>query len=498
VPLPASVNSEFSDISPTFFGNNDELLFMSTRDDRSNSDDAVFRVFHAQRISETEWKSPTRVDAFGAFTLFNAKIEVVNKDGKAFVFSKGKLNYSEPTTESRSWTTPREFDSKLSSDYVESHFFINDDEDVIIFSSDKNVEGISLYESRKDKSTGEWSEPKLLPSTVNSEYFEDSPFLSHDGQYLYFSSNRESSIGGYDIYRSKWDAKNNTWMEAENLGYPINTIDDEIHFQLNEDNNSGYFSSNRLHSQGDYDIYYFKKEVMITVNGIAKDDNGNPISNKELVFRPAKYTDETFTANTDENGNYSVELFQNEPFIAQLSDDNQESNKVDFTPTGNGSFKKDLVFTMADKPQTTTDIAVADSEEDIKRQEEELASIENIGSKYRSASSVDINNIYFETDSDKITSQSEGIIVTITEMMTTFPDAQIKIIGHTDNVGNADYNLGLSKRRANSLKNELVKRGINENRITTEGKGESDPIASNLQEKEGRALNRRIEIKVID
>jgi hypothetical protein len=252
--LPEPINSEYSDLSPSFFSGHDELLLVSARPTEPVYEADQYHVFHTFKKNGA-WNKPTPMHHFGHFDFYSAKIEVVSADGKAFVYKDdngGNLFYSEPTADN--WTELKEFDTNLKKRYVGSHFFIDDQETTVIFASEKGGQ-VDLYQTTK-LGSGEWSDPE--PVGINTEYNEDSPYLSHDGKYLYFSSDRPQSIGGYDIFRSEWNATTGTWSTPENLGFPINTIDDEFHFQLNEDNQTGYLSSNRLHSRGDFDIYSFE------------------------------------------------------------------------------------------------------------------------------------------------------------------------------------------------------------------------------------------------
>ncbi len=259
IELGDEINSKYADISPAFYKNENELLFASARPLSQEDNGNTYRIFHSVR-SENGWTPVDDVKSLGTFTSKTAKVEVVSENGKLFIYREksGDLNFSEPVN--KGWTVPREFDSKLKKSLVESHFFISDEEDHIFFASDKGGNGLDIYESYLNKKTGEWSNPAPVLGSVNSDYDEDSPFLSHDGKYLYFSSNRPTSLGGFDVYRAKLDQSSRKWSKPENLGYPINTIDDEINFQVNEDGKSGYLSSKRLGSKGDYDIYYFQEK----------------------------------------------------------------------------------------------------------------------------------------------------------------------------------------------------------------------------------------------
>src|SRR5690606_37157144 len=103
-----------------------------------------------------------------------------------------------------------------------------------------------------------WAVPVKLPDIINTEYNEDCPYLSQDGQFLYFASEGHNSMGGYDLFRSKWDQETNTFSEPENLGYPINSTDDDRSICVTADNRLAYISAYRPNGIGDLDIYRVK------------------------------------------------------------------------------------------------------------------------------------------------------------------------------------------------------------------------------------------------
>jgi hypothetical protein len=105
---------------------------------------------------------------------------------------------------------------------------------------------------------GNWSEPFKLGNEINTTYNEDFPYLSTDGITLYFSSEGHNTIGGFDLFKSVWNPEENTWTMAENLGYPLNTTDDDRSISLTPDNRVGYISALRPGGQGDLDIYRVK------------------------------------------------------------------------------------------------------------------------------------------------------------------------------------------------------------------------------------------------
>lgn len=139
--------------------------------------------------------------------------------------------------------------------YIESSACISEDGDVMFFARRQNIsENSDLFMCRK-LPTGQWSQALKLPEHINSPYNEDFPFLSYDGESLYFSSDGPNSMGGYDLFKCKWNKEENQFSPPENLGHPINSTDDERSISVTMDNRLGYISAFRPNGNGDLDIY---------------------------------------------------------------------------------------------------------------------------------------------------------------------------------------------------------------------------------------------------
>ncbi|MFT7234102.1 MAG: hypothetical protein ACI8TA_003331, partial [Cyclobacteriaceae bacterium] len=175
--LEAPINGKYAEMSPVYFEEKKELIYASASTTKSED----FKIYHSTR-SGYEWTNPTELAALGVFSGENANVEVVNEDGKLFLFNEkeGSLYYSEPSA--NGWGTPKEFDSKVSSKNLASHFFINTHEDRIIFVSKQKHHGLDLFESFKDLNSGKWSKPTALSEKINSIWDEESPYLSPDEQ----------------------------------------------------------------------------------------------------------------------------------------------------------------------------------------------------------------------------------------------------------------------------------------------------------------------------
>ncbi len=331
--LDEGINTQYAELSPIFITQNDELLFLS---DRADFFGGKFQIYHTKHTGDRNWSKPTIVEDLGIFARDNASIEVVDEDGRLFYFKKdkgGNLFFSEPIRDSNGWSPPTEFDSKISATDLSSHFFINEHEDFIIFA--KNVgtskkKNLDLFRSFKDPSKGNWSKPAPLSSSVNSGYNEDSPYLSPDEKKLYFASDGHETMGGYDIFVSEVDPEKFTWSEPKNLGFPINSPDDEMHFKLNPDQVSGYFTSNRLNTFGDFDIFFFWEIHKVTIKGrIIDEETDTPITDARIFFRPLAYADLYYFSPIDENGQYQTDITADDVFVVEIKQDNGEIVELD-------------------------------------------------------------------------------------------------------------------------------------------------------------------------
>ncbi|WP_421877026.1 hypothetical protein [Marinoscillum sp.] len=326
--LESPINSASAELSPVYFEDENELLFASNR---GKSGETPFVIYYS-KSGPNGWEAPVELANLGSFGRKNANIEVVNEDGKLFLFrddNGGDLYYSQAS--GAKWTTPVEFDARVSNNHIASHFFINEHEDRIIFASDEGDDGLDIYESFRDPANGKWSRPSAFYSSINSEFNEDSPYLSPDEQTLYFCSDRPGGIGGFDVYKSTYNPDDYSWSEPENMGWPINSPNDEFHFKMNADQTSGYFVSNRLHTKGDYDIYFFWEVEKVKIQGRIFDNQVNgPLTNAEIRFHPSQYLDEYFVSKIDQTGRYSTKIISDEIFKVEILLDGQVIHEEKF------------------------------------------------------------------------------------------------------------------------------------------------------------------------
>jgi len=303
---------------------------------------------------------------------------------------------------------------------------------------------------------------------INTAGDELAPFIHADNQTLYYTSNGLPGYGGTDIYMIK-KTGDKTWSKPENLGYPINTIENEGSLFVAADGVTAYYASDRADTKGYLDLYKFtlKPDVRpiktLYVKGYvtdAKTQKGLPCTVELSSDSSQKILSDV---QTDETGFYFITL--------------PVGKNYTFTVNRKGYLFYSDVFNLADKPSDST------YEKNILLQPVELNAI------------VRMKNIQFPNNSFQLEPVSMIELNKLIQLMNDNPSLKIQINGYTDNVGNDADNLKLSENRAKAVVDFLVTKDIDAKRMTWKGFGETQPIADNSTE-EGRALNRRTEFKI--
>ncbi len=318
---------------------------------------------------------------------------------------------------------------------------------------------------------GSYTSPINMGPTINTCGDEFGIVLAADGKTLYFNSNGHTSYGSADVYVTKrLDDTWTNWTVPLNLGPEINSEDWEGQISLSADGEFGYISTSHNVPDGSEDIFRFKlgkakPEAVILVYGRVIDPKtGEPVSSTIQYFDLA--TNELLgTATSNEvTGEYKIILpaGKNYAFYAE---------KEGYYPVSE-NLKADAVKEYAEL-----------------KYDLQLSSV-TVGDVIR------LNNIFFDSDKSDLKAESEAELNRLFSFLVSNPTAKIEIGGHTDNKGNDEYNQTLSQSRVNSVINYLVSKGINKDRLTGTGYGEKNPLTTNETE-DGRALNRRVEFKLL-
>ena len=372
--------------------------------------------------------------------------------------------------ENNAWSLVQTFSDKISkSDSWESQPTVSSDGKTIIFASDR-VGGygkIDLYEINWEN--GKWTSPKNLGSAINSSDHEKSPYLHTDGRTLFFSSTNFPSLGGFDIFYSRKDSLGN-WQVPKNIGYPINTLADEISLFVSTDGNKAYFASNQLAGIGGWDIYSFvlyddaKPERVLFLNGELMDENGQFLEDVELEIKNIN-TNKVTIVKVDEG-----------TYVSSLTLENDDDVLITIKKEG---FAFNSVYISANDTSFSSPANL----------DFELHSLVN-------GRSFDLNNIYFETNSFQISSIAKNVIFEFTAYLKLNKNIEIEINGFTDNIGESIDNQILSENRAKAVYELLITYNLNKERLSYNGYGERFPRVDNTSIS-NRVQNRRTEFRII-
>ncbi|MBT1690261.1 OmpA family protein [Fulvivirgaceae bacterium PWU37] len=559
VNIGREINSEFEDYAPVFNETEDEVVFTTRRrDDNLNQnvfdDNKPWEDIFFSTKKDGKWSFAKNIGEPVNTPYHDSNLSLSADGNTLFIFKDdggGDIYFSERTN--GVWSPPAPLPGIINSSFEEKSISMSADEKTLYFSSNRpgGYGGLDIYRATKD-SKGAWSNVKNLGPKINTEVDDDGPFIDYDGTTLYFSSRGRRGMGGFDVFRATFDPASNEWSEPENLGYPINTPDDDVFFVASKDGKRAYYSSVREDGMGYLDIYMITipdglknlaskttptpvkepdpiKEPTPDPVTVARNDQTKEPTTVEPVTPPVNDPTKTDATKQPTKEPVKTEPVKTEPKVAPVkketiplkyevtivdSDSKTPVNAkvklvgakdnviVPLTNNGNG------VYTFSVKSQQPKDyrlsvdadgyifvnqnvrIAGASTDEKTVGRTIELRKI-SIG-----ATSI-LRNLYFDFDKATFQTESYTELNKLEAMMRSNPDMQIEIGGHADAVGTKAYNLFLSRKRAEAVKDYLTKKGVDARRIKATGYGKSRPLASNDDEEEGRELNRRVEFTVL-
>ncbi|MBC6609522.1 OmpA family protein [Hymenobacter sp. BT507] len=489
--LGPTINTQWSEHSPVI-SQDDQVLLFTSRSDNMNETPVVTEknkskvkdkklaadgqyyenIYEAKRINDEEWEKPRSLSTVLNGKGHDASIQVFDNDTKLLMYRNdedGDIFYSEKV--GSDWTEAKKLNGNINSKSYESDAYITPDGQTIYFSTSKYSEDgtLDIYYSTRQPG-GDWGPAKSIGSAINTPYDDDSPYLSRDGKTLYFASRGHNTMGGYDIFKSEWDEVGRKWGRAENMGYPINTPDDDTYYRLSPDGSYAYLSSYRIGGYGEKDIYTINYIKNVTIRGqvFSARDSATVIPGVELVFS-GKQADNTALSYRDvtkpTTGDYQVSLLSGRTYQVAVSKDGKNIETQEF-----------------EVPISTNDSTTI---------------VKNFYVPYvDTTSQVALNNIYFDTDKYNLRPESITELDNIARILKANPGINISVEGNCDSRNTDEYNMVLGQNRANAAYNYLKKQGVAETRMVTVSYGERRPAAPN-DSPENMQLNRRTEFRVI-
>jgi outer membrane protein OmpA-like peptidoglycan-associated protein/tetratricopeptide (TPR) repeat protein len=466
--LGDSINSSALEYYPSLTIDGNKMVF--TRRISGDED------FYESNFINGKW-SKAKPLAGKVNTNLNEGAQCISQDGQWIIFTgcnypegKGSCDLYISFKTKKGWSEAENLGPMINTDFWESSPSLSPDKRDLYFASSISggLGGRDIWVTHR-LPTGKWSRPQNLGPAVNTSGDESCPFMHADNETLYFNSNGQPGYGSTDLFYTK-KINDSLWLVAENLGYPINTIDDEGSLIVAADAKTAYYASDKGEGKGGLDLYSF----------VLRED----IRPLKTLWVKGKVFDKKTLAGLPS----SVELInlKNRNVISKIQTD-EEGNYLTTLPVG-----KDYAFNVNRKGYLfySDNFSLRSNPIDsVYNKDIPLQSLE-------SGAAIVLKNIFFDTKKFDLKPESISELDKIVLLLNDNPKLKIQISGYTDNVGLAKDNLLLSINRAKSVTAYLLQKGIAVTRLVAKGFGSTKPIADNKTEN-GKALNRRTELSVL-
>ena len=470
INLGDSVNTKNAEYYPSLSVSDSLLVFSRRtgggREDFYKSIMQENNFLQAQEVDGTlndhPYKGALSVSSDGEFIVYAANY------GNDKGFGNFDLYIAYKTKEG--WSEPENLGPNVNTRYWETAPSLSPDNKILYFTSDRQggFGGRDLYYCTK-LPNGKFGKAINMGPIVNSNGDDLYPFICADNQTLFFTSNGHEGYGGTDLFLVRKDLQG-SWSKPINLGYPINTINEEGSICINSLGNTAYFASDRFDTKGSLDIYSFelRTDLRPLKTLFIKGQVVDAITNNGIACAVELFSNDNAQAimkvTADEKGRYYIAL----PFGKDYT----------FIVNRNGYlFYSDIYTLSKEQPDSTYTKNIA---------LQPIAVNKNIVFK----------NVTFKTNSFELLPSSLAELDKLVELMQQNSSVKVLIKGHTDNVGKPIDNLVLSTNRAKAVVDYLISKKIEASRLQFKGFGDAKPLESNITE-EGRSKNRRTEFEVL-
>ncbi|ARS37237.1 OmpA family protein [Pontibacter actiniarum] len=506
-PLTSLNNAGFSDFSPVQYGNNG-VIFTSDRGvNKGDKEAKIFgwtgrpylQLFMAQQNAQGEWGRPealqevvntdfhnaTASTAQDGQKLYFTRTQMVpalgntNIDPTSWVEKQEKPNYVNRleiyTAEKQggSWSNVQPFSYNKVEEYSVGHPAVSPDGQVLYFASDMpgSLGDTDIFYSTR-QADGTWGEPVNAGPVVNTSGRESFPYVDAAGK-LYFASDSHTGMGGMDIFSAEGEQGN--WRAVRNLGYPINSPQNDYGIMFTEPGERGLLSSNRDSQNGTEDIYAFtvlQKPVVLAITTLGRFQNDKkrtvqePLPETRILVARKNSKDSTVVI-TDKEAKHYMEA--------------RTGNTYAFSGSKIGYLKMG------------TDVAVPASAPDTMQ-------VALIFDKNEVEKAIVLDNIYYDLDKWEIRPDAAKELDKMVTLLKNNPRVEIELSAHTDSRESAQYNQLLSERRAQAAVDYLVSKGIDSSRLTAKGYGKTRLVnrcATGVECSEAEhQMNRRTEFTI--
>jgi outer membrane protein OmpA-like peptidoglycan-associated protein len=485
-PALGAINTPAQEFSPTFSADGKTMIFSSTR----GSGKGGFSHLYVSKLVDAKWSAPAPLHAVNS--QFNDETPYLSADGKILLFAsdrdgsielpkdaQGRVRVSFDIYlaqwDGKTWSNPRPV-QEINTPWNEKSPSLSRDGRLLFFSSwpfgDMQRSRIRVLDLKSNGNTIE-----DLPPQINSGNQETALVPGEDDTRYYFSSRRPGGKGGWDIWQTRFDK--GVWAEPELLGGNVNTEGHEAFLAVSQGN---YFISSTFNREkSDYDL------------------NIEPIQQQPIVKKEAPKAAQKHWQVQLIDADTRAKIAGYVRLDVLEADSEKESA---YTVEQNGGADHAITLDAPKKVSSEEIVRLTGKSAGYlpSTEDTDVPTIEG-GTyllplkKMQKNASLDIRSIYFDFDSARLKNSSLPTLKLILDFLKLNPKAEFEIIGHTDLKGTADYNQTLSEKRAESVRNWLVKNGVDENRLSVSGAGESRPVVAR-KGKPYDEQNRRTEFKL--
>lgn len=475
--LPDRINNAYSNYNPVLVGHDSLLYYM---------EELPFYDALMQTTMEGDtWGVPVNltpeIGSDGDHILVSA-----NQTGdQLFLYFYVPLRMGEIFTTrltSEGWTPLEPLNNNINTPYNETHASVSSDGNTLYFTSNRpgGFGGLDIYKSVLTGS-GDWGPAINLGPVINTAFNEENPIMNSDDEILYFSSQGHLSMGGYDVfYALKRDEE--TWRQPINMGAPISSTDDDLFYYPLESTVSGLMSRLEEPDARGYDIYRYNSMVFansprFTVRG--KVDGVDSTNYQEYAVNAIdnRSGEMVYSTQPAPDGRWEMVLPSSAFTIAVVGPDDKEIG-ADELVIGENSEELIRLASTTESPEDMPPVIAPVVEPEQK-------------------DTVWLQPVLFSFDRAQLPGEYKGLLDSIKILLKKYPGLTVRIEGHTDALGSEEYNMELSGRRAESVKQYLLDNPRQDRQIVIEAKGENEPVALNVYPDgrdcpEGRKFNRRV------
>ena len=465
-PIPLSINSLSDEYFPSMPINSDVLIYTS----RDNMQEFKDEDFYISRKKNNNWTQSIKLGD-NINSEYREGSLSVSLDGKDIFFaschrpdSYGSCDlYYSSLINDTLWSQSYNLGSVINTKYWESQPSISADGNLLFFTSDRDggYGGSDIWMSKRINDY--WTDPINLGPSINTSYDESTPFLHYDNKTFYFASKGHYGFGGFDLYIAKIDSLGK-FDSVLNLGYPINTHFDESGLIVSRDGEKAYYNSN---IENNLNIYSFdlpnklKADPVSLINGVVIDSISRRGLKSKIIINELNHMTQ-YDLLSDKDGVFACSTPLKSHFSITVMCEGYDFFSSNYYLEENEYNK--LIYIVLNRL--------------------------NIGNK------INLENIYYDFDDYSLKEESLIEIEKFANYLLSNQTLKVEIGGHTDNVGSESYNNTLSKNRAKSVYDALIKFGVSFKQLSYKGYGYSIPLID-LDSENARLKNRRTEVKVI-